>query len=104
MSLAIKKGDKVTILSGKDKGKSGKVLEILKGDSKIVIEGLNLSKKHLRKRSESEPGGIKEIPMPLSLSKVALFCGSCSKPVRFGIKILKDKSKIRVCKKCQQEI
>ncbi|MFA5272100.1 MAG: 50S ribosomal protein L24 [Candidatus Omnitrophota bacterium] len=104
MSLAIKKGDKVTILSGKDKGKSGKVLEILKDDSRVLIEGLNLAKKHLRKRSESEPGGIKEIPMPMHLSKIALVCASCSKPVRFGIKILKDKSKIRVCKKCQQAI
>lgn len=104
MSLAIKKGDKITILCGKDKGKSGKVIEVLKCDSRVVVEGLNLAKKHLRKRSESEPGGIKEIPMPLHISKVALVCASCSKPVRFGIKILKDKSKIRVCKKCQQEI
>lgn len=71
MSLAIKKGDKVTILCGKDKGKSGKVIEVLKADSRVVIEGLNLAKKHLRKRSESEPGGIKEIPMPMHLSKIA---------------------------------
>jgi len=104
MSLGIKKGDKVIILSGKDSGKSGKVLEIFKDKSRVIVDGLNLSKKHMRKRSEAEVGGIKEIPMPLHLSKVSLFCSSCNKPVRFGIKILKDKNKIRICKKCQQEI
>ncbi len=104
MSLGIKKGDKVIILSGKDSGKSGKILEILKDKSKVIVEGLNLSKKHMKKRSEADVGGIKEIPMPLNISKIALFCSSCSKPVRFGIKILKDKNKIRICKKCQQEI
>lgn len=104
MSLGIKKGDKVIVISGKDQGKSGKVLRVIKGKSRIIVEGLNLSKKHLRKRSESEPGGIKEIPMPLYASKVALFCSSCSKGVRFGIKTLKGKDKIRVCKKCNQEI
>ena len=104
MSLGIKKGDKVIILSGKDSGKAGRVLEILKDKSKLIVEGLNLSKKHMKKRSEADVGGIKELPMPLHISKVALFCSSCSKPVRFGIKTLKDKNKIRICKKCQQEI
>ena len=104
MSLGIKKGDKVTIISGKDRGKSGKVLEILKDKSRVIVESLKLSKKHMRKRSEADVGGIKEFPMPLHVSKVALFCSSCSKPVRFGVKILKDKNKIRICKKCQQEI
>jgi large subunit ribosomal protein L24 len=104
MSLGIKKGDKVFVTSGKDKGKSGKVLEVLKDKSRVIVEGLNLAKKHMRKRSEAEVGGIKELPMPLHISKVSLFCSSCSKPVRFGIKTLKDKNKIRICKKCQQEI
>lgn len=104
MSLGIKKGDKVFVISGKDSGKSGKVLEILKDKSKVIVEGLNLSKKHMRRRSEADVGGIKEVPMPLNISKVALFCSSCSKPVRFGIKTLKDKNKMRICKKCQQAI
>jgi large subunit ribosomal protein L24 len=104
MSLGIKKGDKVILLSGKDKGKSGKVLKVLTAGEYVLVEGLNLAKRHLRKRSEAEQGGIKEIPQPLSISKVALVCPSCLKAVRFGVKISQDKTKLRFCKKCHQAI
>ena len=104
MSLRIKKGDKVEIIAGRDKGKTGKVLGVLLDKRRIVVEGANLVKKHMRRRSESEPGGIKEIPASLSISSVALFCANCSRGVRFGIKISGDKSKARICKKCQKPI
>jgi large subunit ribosomal protein L24 len=103
MSLKIKKGDNVIIEKGKDKGKTGKILKFLDGN-RIIVEGANIAKKHMRRRSETETGGIKEIPSPFSLSNVALFCPSCAKGVRFGVKILEGNEKVRVCKKCQQTI
>jgi large subunit ribosomal protein L24 len=104
MSLKIRKGDKVVILAGKDKGKNGKVLKVLIAKQRIMVEGVNIVKKHLKKRSESEPGGMREAPAALAISNVALFCGNCNKGVRFSIKAADDKSKTRICKKCQRPI
>lgn len=104
MSLRIKKGDKVIVIAGRDKGKTGKVVKAIPEELQVVVEGANLVKKHMRRRSENDPGGIKAIPAPLDISNVALFCSSCNKGVRFGVKIAKDKNKIRVCKKCQKPI
>ncbi len=104
MSLGIKKGDKVSVLSGKSKGKSGKVLRVISKNNRLVIEGVNLVKKHIRRRSESEPGGIKEIPTSIHRSSVALFCPSCNKGAKFKVDVLKDKSKVRICKRCSKPI
>ena len=105
MSLEIKKGDKVIVIAGKGKGKTGKILRVsLKPKRRVVVDGVNLVKKHIKRRSESETGGIKEIPATISASNVVLFCGNCNKGVRFGIKISDDKSKVRVCKRCQRPI
>ena len=102
--LKIKKGDTVKIRCGKERGKVGKVLEVLTAKHRIIIEGINLVKKHIRKRSEAEAGGIREVPASMHISNVGLFCSSCNQAVRFGIKILDDRSKIRVCKKCSHQI
>lgn len=104
MSLKIKKGDKVQVITGKNKGKTGKVLEVICDKNRAVVEGVNLVKKHLRKRSEGEPGGIKEIPSAVNISNLALFCSKCGKGTTYGVKVMADKTKTRVCKKCQQEI
>ena len=104
MSLKIRKGDKVVVLAGRDKGKSGKILKVLTTKDRVVVEGVNIVKKHMKRRSESEPGGLRETPAPLPMSKVALFCGSCNRGVRFGVKIADDKSKTRICKKCQKPL
>ncbi len=104
MSLRIKKGDKVVVCAGRDKGKTGKVLMILTDKGRAVVEGINLVKKHLRKRSESEPGGIKEIPSSLHISNLNLFCSNCSRGIRFGVKISEDKSKVRICRRCGQPV
>ena len=103
MSLRIKKGDTVVVTAGKSKGVKGQVLKILRGD-KVVVEGVNMIKKHLRKRSEEDKGGIVEVPAPLNMSNLMLFCKSCNKPVRTGNKVLANGSKERVCKKCQSQI
>lgn len=109
--MKIKKGDKVKILSGKDKGKSGKVLQVFPAYNKISIEGLNLSIKHLRPRKQGEGGQRIEFPAPFAIAKVALLCPKCDRSTRVGYKYLKltinskEKiKKIRICKKCLQEM
>jgi large subunit ribosomal protein L24 len=104
MSFKIRKGDKVQLMRGKDKGKTGKVLEINFAENRAIVEGLNLVKKHMRRRSENEPGGIKDVPSPIKLSNIALFCPNCSRGRRVAVKRMEDKSRLRVCKKCQQPI
>lgn len=105
MSLRIKKDDKVEVLKGKDKGKTGKILEVFIGKKRTaIVEGVNMCKRHMRRRSEAEQGGIKEMPRPVSMANLALICPRCNTGVRFSVKILDDNEKMRVCKKCQQTI
>ena len=102
--LRIKKGDKVYVRSGRDKGKSGKVLKVLSARNRAIVEGVNLVKRHMRRRSEAEPGGIKELPASIHSSNLSLFCSHCNGGSRFGVKVLEDKTKIRICKKCNRPI
>lgn len=105
--MNIKKGDKVKILTGKDKGKTGKVLQVFPSRRKVSIEGLNLLIKHLRPRKQGEKGQRIEFPAPMDLSNVMLVCPKCGKPTRIThqtIAIAAGKKKVRVCKKCKQMI
>jgi len=109
--MNIKQGDKVKILSGKDKGKIGKVLQVFPSYGKISVEGLNVAIKHMRPRRQGEKGQRIEFPAPMSLSKVSLVCPKCGKATRLGSKTLeltvdgkKKSKKVRICKKCLQEI
>ncbi len=105
--MNIKKGDKVKIIAGKDKGKTGKVLQVFPALNRASIEGLNLSIKHLRPRREGEQGQRIEFPAPMNLSNVMLLCPKCGKATRVGQKQVKSgesSKKIRECKKCQQVI
>lgn len=95
----IKKGDTVMVIAGKEKSKSGKLLEIRKNDSTLLVEGLNIVKRHIRAKG-NESGTIQEKEAPIHVSNVMLLCAKCNKPVRSSIKILEDKKKIRVCTKC----
>lgn len=104
MSLRIRKGDRVIVLTGKDRGKTGRVLKVFPSRNRVIVEGINLVKKHIRRRSESEPGGIKDVPASIHISNVNLFCPQCNRGVRFGVKILEDKSKVRVCTRCNREL
>jgi len=101
--MKIKKGDTVLIISGKDKGKKGKVFEAFPVQDKIAIEGVNIVKKHRKAKSEKEKGQVVEVPKPIDVSNVKIICPKCSKSVRVGYKIIENK-KYRVCKKCKQEI
>ena len=103
MKMRIKKGDKVKMLSGKDRGKSGKVLEVFPRSGKVIVENLNMVKKHLRPTKEGEKGKRVEVAMPVSVSKVMIICSHCGKATRIGYK-LEGKKKFRICKKCGKEI
>ncbi|MCM8783515.1 MAG: 50S ribosomal protein L24 [Candidatus Omnitrophica bacterium] len=98
----IKKNDTVVVISGKDKGKKGKVLSVLHKEERAIVEGINLIKRHQRRRSQEMPGGIIEKESPVMLSKLMLFCNHCNHPVRVGITLLKDGTKARYCKKCKE--
>ena len=101
--MKIKKGDTILVTTGKDKGKKGKVLSVFPGKNKIVVEGVNITKKHRRPKQEREKGQIIEVVRPIDISNVKLICPKCSKAARIGYKIV-EKKKYRVCKKCKQEI
>ncbi len=98
-NLHIKKGDTVMVVTGKDKSKTGKILQILPKKDGVLVEGLNMVKRHTRARG-NEPGGILEKEAPIHVSNVMMYCSKCRKPVRTGIKILEDGKKARVCVKC----
>ncbi|MFA7319208.1 MAG: 50S ribosomal protein L24 [Parcubacteria group bacterium] len=104
--MKIKKNDIVKMLAGKDHGKTGKVVKVYPTDEKVVVEGLNLMKKHMRARREGEQGQRVELPRKVTVSDVMLVCPKCSKATRIGYKVSKNKDvkKARVCKKCKGEI
>lgn len=97
----IKKGDLVTVISGRDKGKIGKVLSKFPAVDKVIIEGINLVKKHQKKRSQDQPGGIITVEIPIGLSKISLYCSKCKRGVRVRVDNRDDKVKKRICGKCQ---
>lgn len=100
----VKTGDTVVILSGKDKGKQGKVLQVSPKERKVIVEGLNIATKHVKPRRQGEQGGIVEAEAAMYACKVQLVCPKCGKATRIGHKILDDGSKVRVCKSCNEEI
>jgi len=102
--MKIKKGDKVKIICGKDRGKEGKVLAVLPKKGKLTVEGLNLLIKHTRPKREGEKGQRIQYPAPLDISNIRLICPKCGKPTRVGYKILANKRKVRICRKCQEII
>ena len=101
--MKIKNNDIVLIISGKDKGKKAKVIKVLPEENRVVVEGINLKKRHTKPKKQGEKGQIVEIVAPFSVSNVKLICPKCKKPTRVGYKVA-EKNKFRICKKCKQEI
>ena len=101
--MNIKKDDKVVVLSGKDKGKQGKVITADPKAMKVIVEGVNVASKHQKPRKQGEEGGIFKVETPIYTSKVQLVCPKCGKATRVAHKIT-DGKKTRVCKKCGAEI
>ncbi|HNU96702.1 MAG TPA: 50S ribosomal protein L24 [Candidatus Portnoybacteria bacterium] len=101
--MKIKSGDTVKIITGKDKGKNGKVTEVFPKINKIIVENLNIVKKHVKPKKQGERGQKVEVPRAINISNVQIVCPKCKKPTRIGQKLLEN-GKIRLCKKCGQEI
>lgn len=99
--MDIKKGDNVIVLTGKDRSKKGKVLNV--ADGRVVVEGLNMFKKHQKARKQGQKGQIISKEHPLDRSNVQIICGKCGKPTRISHQIISE-NKIRVCKKCGAEL
>ena len=97
--LHVKKGDTVIVIAGKDKAKTGKIQNIIPKKDGVIVEGLNVVKRHSRSRG-NEPGGIIEKEAVINISNVMLYCGKCKKPVRTKSNLLEDGKKARVCIKC----
>ncbi|MCK4453995.1 50S ribosomal protein L24 [Candidatus Parcubacteria bacterium] len=107
--MKIKKGDQVLIISGKDRARKGKVLQVIPKEERVLVEGINIRKKSVRPKKSGEKGQIVEMPGPISISNLKLICPKCKKATRVEYKIIKSKegskrTKIRICKKCQSEI
>tara|TARA_B100000315_G_scaffold99861_1_gene91864 strand:+ start:649 stop:966 length:318 start_codon:yes stop_codon:yes gene_type:complete len=100
MTLTIHKNDTVMIIAGKERGKTGKVLEILGDKGRATIERVNMVKRHTRPRGPQQPGGILEKEASIHISNLMLMCDKCNAPVRVGSKILADGKKVRVCRRC----
>ncbi|PJE57957.1 MAG: 50S ribosomal protein L24 [Candidatus Portnoybacteria bacterium CG10_big_fil_rev_8_21_14_0_10_36_7] len=100
--MNIKKGDKVLILSGKDRGKTSRVLKALPESERLIVENINMVKKHKKPRNQGEKGQVVLVPRSLHISNAQLICSKCGKPTRVGRKIT-DKKTFRACKKCNQE-
>ncbi len=99
----IKKGDLVLMIKGKDRLKTGKVIKVFPKEQKVIVEGLNLVKKHLKPKRAGEKGQIVAIPRKVSWSNVKLICPNCKKPTRVGF-LIEGEEKYRYCKKCKSKI
>ncbi|MCU0665812.1 MAG: 50S ribosomal protein L24 [Candidatus Omnitrophica bacterium] len=98
----IKKGDIIQVTKGKDKGKKGKVLEVLAQNKRAIVEGINQVKKHKRKTKQEQQAGIVSVEVPISTSNIMLVCKQCGKASRVGFKAAEGKEKTRFCKSCKE--
>ena len=98
--MKIRKGDTVQVLQGKDRGKQGEVVFAFPAEGKVIVDGVNVVKRHQAPRQVNEPGGIIDKELPLPVSRVAIVCPSCGKPSRVGHRFEADGTKVRICRKC----
>jgi large subunit ribosomal protein L24 len=103
-NVHVKKGDKVMIISGNDRGATGKVLEVSPKEGKVIVEGHNMVTKHVKPRKMGQQGGIVKAEGAMYASKVMIVCSKCGKPTRVGHKVNGDGSKVRVCRHCGEAI
>ena len=100
----IRRDDMVRVLGGKERGKQGQVREVLPRQQRLVVQGLNMVKRHQRPRTQGTQAGIIEKEAPIHISNVKLICRSCQKPVRVGFRVRRDGVKIRACRACGEDI
>jgi large subunit ribosomal protein L24 len=104
MAAKIRKGDRVQVLAGKDKGRQGEVIRVMPAEGRAIVQGVNLVKKHQKPLGLGRPGGIREVEAPIHLSNLALVDPKSGKPTRVGFKVLEDGRKVRVAKKSGEVI
>ncbi len=104
MSLGIKKNDTVIVITGKNKGKRGRVIRVMPSDNKIIVEKINIVKRHMKPSRKYAQGGIIEKEAPIHISNVMLLCPKCERPTRISAMELADGKKVRACKKCKEVI
>jgi len=102
--MKIRKNDTILVIAGKDRGKTGKVRQALPGKGKIMVEGINMVKRHSKARGQARQAGVIQLEAPLSVSNVMLLCNKCNKPARIGFRVLSDGKKTRVCRACGEVI
>jgi large subunit ribosomal protein L24 len=102
--MKLQKDDKVKIIAGKDRGKIGKVLKVFRKKNRILVENINMVKRHQRPSASNRQGGIVEGEAPIHLANVMLMCNKCMTPIRIQMKHLEDGKKVRICRKCQEII
>jgi large subunit ribosomal protein L24 len=102
--VKIRKNDTVVVLAGKDQGKRGRVRRALPKKDRVVVEGLNMIKRHSRARRAARQAGIVELEAPIHVSNVMYICTKCKKPARVGYKTLEDGRKVRICRSCEEVI
>ena len=100
IGLRVRKGDQVMVIAGKDKGKTGKIVRVIPEKGSVVVDKINVVKRHQKPTAKHKHGGIIEKEAPVSASNVMLLCEKCKGPVRTGKKVLEDGKKVRVCKSC----
>jgi large subunit ribosomal protein L24 len=102
--VQIRKNDSVMVITGKERGKTGKVLRVLPDKEKAIIERINLVKRHTKPRGPQQPGGVVEKEASIHVSNLMIMCDKCNAPVRVGRKILADGRKIRICRRCGEAL
>jgi large subunit ribosomal protein L24 len=102
--VQIRRNDSVIVISGKERGKTGKVLRVHREKNSVIIERVNLVKRHTKPRGPQQPGGIVEKEAAIDASNVMILCDKCNAPVRVGRKMLGDGEKIRICRRCKEAL
>ena len=102
--MQIRKNDSVIVIGGKERGKTGKVLRVMPDKDAVVIERLNMVKRHTKPRGPQQPGGIVEKEAAIHASNIMILCDKCNAPVRVGHKVLADGKKIRICRRCNEAL
>ncbi|HUR50344.1 MAG TPA: 50S ribosomal protein L24 [Acidimicrobiales bacterium] len=101
--MKLRKGDRVKVLTGKDRGKDGEIMRVIPDRNKVIVDGVNVAKKHQRSTRATMQGGIIDKDMPIPAANVALLCPSCG-PTRIGYRFEGDGTKVRICKKCGSDV
>jgi len=100
MAIGIRKNDNIEVISGKEKGRRGRVLKVLPKTQRVMVENINLAKKHTRPTKDNPQGGIVKKELSMDISNVMLVCNKCDEPRRIGHKVISEGNKVRVCRKC----